>query len=71
MTSILTIANMTCGGCAKGVAATIRSVVPAATVEADVPSRRVIIGGVADPAPVLAALRGDGWDAALAQASST
>jgi hypothetical protein len=52
------------------VAATIRSVVPAATVEADVPSRRVIIGGVADPAPVLAALRGDGWDAALAQAST-
>ena len=37
------IENMTCGGCARGVSQAIRSVDPAATVEADPPSRSVTI----------------------------
>ena len=37
------IENMTCGGCARSVTATIKDVDPAATVDIDLPGRNVKI----------------------------
>lgn len=56
MTSTLSIPNMTCGGCAKGVAATLRplGIVPVVDLE----RRRITVTG--DLAPAMAALRADG-----------
>jgi len=39
----LHIENMTCGGCARSVTATVKDVDPAATVEIDLPGKRVRI----------------------------
>jgi copper chaperone len=55
------IANMTCGGCAKGVTATIRDTLPGAEPQVDLERREVRVAG--DPALLVAALRGDGWEA--------
>jgi copper chaperone len=57
------IPNMTCGGCAKGVTATLREAVPGATVAVDLDHRMVTVEGAADAAGALAALRADGWEA--------
>ena len=61
----IAIPNMTCGGCAKGVLATLREAAPGTTVTVDLANRRVEVGA-ADAAPLLVALRADGWDASLA-----
>lgn len=56
------IANMTCGGCVKGVTATLR----AAAADTDLSvalDRREITLADAVAAAALAALRADGWDA--------
>lgn len=66
MTSTILIQNMTCGGCAKGVLATIRAAAPEARAEPDVVARRVTVAGAVDPAALVAALRADGWDATAA-----
>lgn len=55
------IANMTCGGCAKGVTATIRDAAPGVEPRVDLERREVSVAG--DPAALLAALRADGWEA--------
>lgn len=55
------IANMTCGGCAKGVTATLRDAVPGADPAVDLKRREVAVAG--DPAALVAALRADGWEA--------
>lgn len=55
------IANMTCGGCAKGVTATIRDAAPGAEPRVDLERREVTVAG--DAAALLAALRDDGWEA--------
>ncbi|KQO00282.1 MULTISPECIES: heavy-metal-associated domain-containing protein [Stenotrophomonas] len=39
----LHIGNMTCGGCARSVTATVKEVDPAATVEIDLATKRVRI----------------------------
>lgn len=39
----LHIENMTCGGCARSVTATVKDVDPAATIEIDLPGKRVRI----------------------------
>ena len=59
MTSTLMIANMTCGGCAKGVMATLLplGIVPVVDLE----RRTVIVTGEA--AAAIEALRAEGWDA--------
>ena len=66
VTSTISIPNMNCGGCAKGVLATIHAMDPEARVEADVQARRVIVAGAADPTALVAALRADGWEAVMA-----
>lgn len=58
------IENMTCGGCARGVAKAIQSVDPAAIVEADPPARRVAVTTASPRAAIEAALTKAGYSAA-------
>jgi copper chaperone len=58
----IVISNMTCGGCAKGVLATLREAAPGAEAKVDL-ERREIEVGAADASPLVAALRADGWEA--------
>ncbi|MBX9750739.1 MAG: heavy-metal-associated domain-containing protein [Roseococcus sp.] len=58
----MTIANMHCGGCAKGVRASLSEVAPGVTVEINLERRQASLD-VPDAAPVLAKLRSDGWEA--------
>ncbi len=58
----ITIDNMNCGGCAKGVLATFRGLDPAVTTQVNLEAREVRIE-TEDAAPILAALRADGWKA--------
>ena len=44
----LTLPNMTCGGCARGVTAAIKAVDPTADVVIDVPTRNVRVTTKAD-----------------------
>ena len=57
------ISNMTCGGCAKGVAATLREAEPRAELQFDLDRREVILGGAAaaDIGRLEQALRAAGW----------
>jgi copper chaperone len=59
------IANMSCGGCAKGVLATLREVAPGAETRLHLDRREVEVEAV-DAAPIVAALRLDNWDASAA-----
>jgi copper chaperone len=61
----ISIANMTCGGCAKGVLATLGQVAPGSEATVNLEGREVRVA-VPDAAPVVAALRADGWDAVAA-----
>ena len=58
------IANMTCGGCARGVTATIRDAAPGSEPRVDLDRREVTVVG--DPDVLVAALRADGWEAIAA-----
>jgi copper chaperone len=59
------IPNMTCGGCAKGVTATLKEADPAAKVEIALDTRQVTLAGEsADAAAIEKALQEAGWDAA-------
>jgi copper chaperone len=59
----ITIPNMSCGGCAKGVLATLHQAAPGAEASVDLERREVRIAAD-DAAPLVAALRADGWKAA-------
>ncbi len=59
------IPNMECGGCAKGVAATLAAAAPGAAPQFDLERREVRLEA-ADAAAIIAALRADGWQAAVA-----
>ena len=56
------IANMHCGGCAKGVRATLSRMAPGVAADINLEVREVILD-FQDEALVLATLRDDGWDA--------
>jgi copper chaperone len=60
----LTLPGMTCGGCAHGVTAAIKSVDPAAVVVTDVPGRTVRIETSAKPEAIKAAVAEAGYTAA-------
>lgn len=60
---LLTIANMNCSGCLRGVTAAIRSVDPAAEVEADLPARRIALRSDGPLPALLAALAAAGFEA--------
>ena len=57
------IPNMTCGGCAKGVAATVREVDPHARVQVDLDGREVAVESATVGADALdRLLREAGWN---------
>lgn len=55
------IDDMTCGGCVRGVTRAIQSVDPAATIEADPPSRTVEVVSTATREQLEAALHEAGF----------
>jgi copper chaperone len=56
------IANMRCGGCARGVTATLKGVDPDAELRVDLQHREVSVERTrADPAALEAALASAGW----------
>ena len=61
------VENMSCGGCAKGVTATLKQVDPTAQVEVQLDTKQVSVGrGRADASTLLLALEADGWRARVA-----
>ena len=60
----ISISNMHCQGCAKGVRSTLQQVAPGVTPSFDLERRQLGLD-VATPKPVLEALIADGWDARL------
>lgn len=57
------VENMHCGGCAKGVTATLEAVAPAAEIQIDLQRHEVSLPAP-DAAPLVAALIAAGWKAA-------
>lgn len=66
MSKTILISNMSCGGCAKGVLATLKSAAPEAQPAIDIEARRVTVQS-SDVGALIAALRADGWEATEAQ----
>jgi copper chaperone len=58
------VLNMTCGGCAKGVAASLQSAA-GKELQVDLEHREIMVGGEAEPQALLDLLRADGWQAEL------
>jgi copper chaperone len=59
------VENMTCGGCAKGVTATLKEAAPGKLVALDLEKKEITVASD-DVAPLLAALKKDGWEAQAA-----
>ena len=59
----LLIENMTCGGCARGVTATIQDVDPTAKVEVDLATKIVTVESTATVVQITAVLAEDGFPA--------
>lgn len=59
----LSVPDMHCGGCAKGVTRAVTTVDETATVTADLPTREVTIATCADEKEILAALAKAGFPA--------
>jgi copper chaperone len=57
------VEDMTCGGCARAVAAAVKAVDPAARVEADPPTRTVQVESARPEAEIRAALAQAGFPA--------
>lgn len=65
----IAIANMNCGGCAKGVTFTLKEVDPAVSVEVDLGRKQIAVTGNSnDSGSLVAALQGAGWKAAVVTA---
>lgn len=59
----LFVENMTCGGCAKGVTASIKAVDEQATINIDIPAKLVSVETQAQQETLISALEEDGWKA--------
>ncbi|PZW39453.1 copper chaperone [Humitalea rosea] len=57
------IANMNCGGCAKGVTATLRQADPLAQIDIALDTGEAAVTSAVDPARLEQALRDAGWQA--------
>ncbi len=57
----LTLPGMTCGGCARGVTAAIKSLDPDADVVTDVAARKVLVTTTVDAEAVKDAVRNAGY----------
>lgn len=55
------IANMNCGGCAKGVTASLRRADPQAAIEIKLDTREASVTSALDTASLEQALRDGGW----------
>jgi copper chaperone len=62
------IANMTCGGCAKGVGATLREADPRAAFDIDLDRREVAVTSAIGESVLRAALTEAGWQAERVEA---
>jgi copper chaperone len=62
------IPNMTCGGCAKGVGATLREADPRAAFDIDLERRQVAVTSAMDGFVLQAALAEAGWQAERVEA---
>ena len=61
------VENMNCGGCAKGVAATVKQADPFAEVEVHLDAKEIVVkGGQAGGEAVRDTLHAAGWKAAAA-----
>ncbi len=59
----LYVANMTCGGCAKGVTASIKGVDENAVINIDIPNKLVDVETQLESTVILNALSEDDWKA--------
>jgi copper chaperone len=61
------VENMNCGGCAKGVTATVKEADPPAQIEIQLDKKEIAVsGGHADRDTLRSALRAAGWKAEAA-----
>ncbi|GAV35109.1 Heavy-metal-associated domain protein [Roseomonas sp. TAS13] len=64
-----TIENMNCGGCAKGVTATVKAADPSAEIEVQLDRKEITVsGGRTDSDALRGALQAAGWKAETAPA---
>ena len=56
------VENMTCGGCAKGVTASIKAIDEQAEITIDLPEKLVNVDTQADQSVLISALQEDGWN---------
>lgn len=61
-----TVPGMTCGGCARSILNAILGIDAQATVETDIPARRVSVASRADSETLIAAMRDAGYEAEAA-----
>lgn len=59
------VQGMTCGGCARAVSNAIQRVDPAASVEVDVPTKKVAVQSAVDPERIRKAIEDAGYTASL------
>jgi copper chaperone len=58
------VENMHCGGCAKGVAATVKAADPSALIEVQLDRKEVTVSnGLTDNSTLMRALQAAGWKA--------
>jgi copper chaperone len=55
------VEDMTCGGCARAVTAAVKAIDPAARIEADPPTRTVLVDSERPEAEIRAALQQAGF----------
>lgn len=63
-TLAFTVADMTCGHCVKAITAAVLAAYPAARVEIDLPTKRVLVENAGDRAAVAAVIEAEGYSPA-------
>ena len=60
-TLAFTVADMTCGHCARTITDAVLAAYPAARVEIDVPAKRVVVENAGDRAAVASVIEAEGY----------
>jgi copper chaperone len=60
-TLAFTVADMTCGHCVKAITAAVLAAYPAARVEIDLPTKRVLVENAGDRAAVAGVIEAEGY----------
>ena len=63
-TVTFTVADMTCGHCVKAITGAVLAAYPAARVDIDLGTKRVVIGNAADRAALAALIEAEGYSPA-------